>query len=136
MNRQQRRAQAKIQHSLLVDMGLSDRLTEVPRSEFPLSQNVPDKAWRSNKYLVQLYTVKSAYFPGLVRLSINRVKMGAKGRWHEDLTWDELHAIKQELGYGSWYGLEVYPCDKDVVNVASMRHLWLMPEPLPIGWFK
>lgn len=25
---------------------------------------------------------------------------------------------------------------QDYVNVANMRHIWVLPEPLSIGWFK
>lgn len=29
---------------------------------------------------------------------------------------------------------EVFPAESDVVNVANMRHLWLLREPPPFGW--
>ena len=32
--------------------------------------------------------------------------------------------------------VEVFPADDQVVNVANMRHLWVLPEPLPFAWEK
>jgi hypothetical protein len=31
--------------------------------------------------------------------------------------------------------VEIYPRDRDIVNIANMRHLWVMAEPLALGWF-
>lgn len=52
----------------------------------------------------------------------------------DGLTWDELQAIKRDVGFGDWHGLEIYPPDQQVVNVANIRHIWISPEPLWIGW--
>lgn len=30
--------------------------------------------------------------------------------------------------------VEIYPAERDIVNVANMRHLWVLPERLPFGW--
>jgi hypothetical protein len=32
--------------------------------------------------------------------------------------------------------VEVYPKDSDIVNVANMRHLWLVDDKTNIGWRK
>ena len=32
--------------------------------------------------------------------------------------------------------MEVYPRTADLVNVANMRHLWVLPELLPFAWRK
>lgn len=54
--------------------------------------------------------------------------------WADGLTWDELQAIKRDVGFGDWYGFEIYPPDQQVVNAANIRHLWISPEPFGIGW--
>jgi hypothetical protein len=132
MNRQKRRAQKAIQKQYVKQF--SSELTVVPPSEWPAVSDPPLQCWRSSKYAVQLYN-ETAY-PGMKRLSICRATVGTSGRWNDGLTWDELQAIKREVGFGDWYAIEVYPRDQDIVNVSNMRHLWLMPKPLPIGWFK
>lgn len=135
MNRKERRALARDQHHFIKD--LPEHLTVIPFEDFPrLQQVMPIKAWKSRYFMVQLYREDNAAFPSLLRLSVNRSKLGGNGKWREGITWDELQAIKSEVGFGNWYGVEVYPADKDVVNDANMRHLWLMPTPLNIGWVK
>lgn len=141
MNRKERRAlfsEAKReQHSFIKKQQLPAMLTRIPEDEFPShlpGSKTPVKAWRSNRYMVQMYEEGNRYFPVLIRLSICRVRLNSEGRWKDGLTWDELQAIKSEIGFGEWYGVEVFPADKDVVNVANFRHLWLLPSPLPIGF--
>lgn len=121
---------------------LSARLEPVPIQEVqaaPLPAGVPDSkrplmVWRSRNYLVQLYSVESVEYPLMLRLSVNRTKVKADGQWEDGLTWDELNAIKQEVGYSEWYGMEIYPPTWNIVNDRNIRHLWLNPEPLPIGF--
>ncbi len=84
--------------------------------------------WRSREFLAQLYGHES-----LPRLSVTRTSI--KGdRWADGITWDELQRVKSECGFGGVDAVEVYPPDCDVVNVGNLRHLWLMPAPLPFAW--
>lgn len=109
-------------------------LTEIPRSRWPThylnDPKAPVKAYESRKYLAQLYDAGAHESRTAMRLSICRVTLGDDGRWEEGLGWEELMQVKRECGYGDWYAVEVYPQDSEVVNVANMRHLWL------IGWFR
>lgn len=134
MNRKERRIQSKDQHENVSK--LPEKLTLLPPEEYPpeFGSKRPVSVWRSKRYLVQLYTVENATYPGLVRLSICRSRIGKNGRWEENITWEELQAIKSEVGFSEWYGLEIYPPDSKVVNVSNMHHIWLLPLPLPIGW--
>lgn len=134
MNRHQRRALKAEQHQHVE--AFPERLTLVPREEYERITPKPDQVWRSRKYLVQLYHEASPALPGLIRLSICRVKMQTGGRWDDGLTWEELQQIKSEVGFGDRHAVEIYPPDADVVNVANMRHLWVMPAPLAFGWTK
>ncbi len=87
------------------------------------------EVWRSRKYLVQVFTENN----NVIRLSINITQM-EKGRWIQGISWDCLQAIKRDIGYKDSYAIEIFPRDKDIVNVANIRHLWILPEPLDIGW--
>lgn len=122
----------KEQHSHVAT--LPDALQPIPRDSFPSMLLLPDQAWQSRKYLVQLYRDENTSYPDMIRLSICRTRIMQNGRYAENISWDELQQIKRELGYGNWWGMEIYPADADVVNVANMRHLWLLPKPLAIGW--
>lgn len=135
LNRDQRRARAAQARKLAAMR--PETLTEIPRERWPkLSYTAPLKAWESRKYLAQLYDVEQQDTLSTLRLSVCRVTLQADGRWEENLTWDELMQVKRDCGFGDWYAIEVHPRDMDIVNVASMRHLWLLPKPLSIGWFK
>jgi len=115
---------------------LPKELTEIPRDQFPPGKpgNMPIRAFLSQKFLVQLYDA-SHQFQSMIRMSVSRSGIDESGKWADKITWDELNSIKQEIGFGSWYGMELYPRDQDIVNVANIRHLWLLPVPLNIGWF-
>lgn len=106
----------------------------VPREEWPfeLQRSRINRVWRSRDFLVQEYAEAE---PVLVRLSVLRTTLDPKlGRWVDGITWDELQAIKSEIGYGSHDALELYPADQDVVNVANLRHLWVMRELATFAW--
>ena len=85
--------------------------------------------WRSQDFLVQEFQEGKN-----IRLSINRTEMQADGRWSDNISWDELQEIKRQVGYGDRYAVEIYPKDKNVVNVANMRHLWIPMSYMSIGW--
>ena len=112
-----------------------NHLVLIPESEYathPLSGM--KSAWRSRDYMVQLYASKH---PGVfARMSVNRVEIDGKGGWRQDIPWEDLQRMKRELGFGGFDALEVYPTDKDVVNVANMRHIWIMDSPVEFAWRK
>lgn len=86
--------------------------------------------WRNNRFLVQAFDDGV----GALRLSICRSELDDKGNWRDGLTWDELQQIKNAVGFSDFDAVEVYPAEADVVNVANMRHLWVMTEQLKFAW--
>lgn len=106
------------------------RLTQIPRETWPEAKD--DRlieVWVSQKYLVQVYDEGNEYF----RLSISRTQIDERGQWQDGLSWDELMECKRQVGRGDVFAVEVYPPDKDVVNVANMRHVFTFPESI-CGW--
>lgn len=87
---------------------------------------------RSRDFFVQEFAESA---PIDVRLSICRTDV-IGDRWKEGITWDELQRLKRECGYGDRDAVEVFPADIDVVNVANMRHLWVMVDAIPYAWRK
>lgn len=87
------------------------------------------KAFRNRKFELQIFRERCG-----VRLSICRTSIDRKGAWLDGITWDELQHVKNECGYFDRDAIEVYPAQKDIVNVANMRHLWILDEPLDFVW--
>lgn len=106
-------------------------LQPVPRSQWPDHPRQPKEVWRSRDYLVQVYAEPN----GMERMSISSTSLQGD-RWMDGITWDELMLLKRQAGRGDRDALEVYPADKDIVNVANMRHLFLPPEPVSFAWRK
>lgn len=119
-------ADAEIRISVAKPSGL----TPVPKWKWPDNNDRKrTEVWLSDKYLVQVFDEGHS-----LRMSVNRVTVRDDGKWDENLTWDELQEIKGQIGRGKKYAIEIYPRDCDVVNVANMRHLWILPKMLPMGW--
>ena len=83
----------------------------------------------SQKYMVQIFDPGN----GVLRLSCNRTSLDQFGNWEDNLSWDELMEIKRQCGYGDAYAVEILPEDRNIVNVANMRHIWIMPHFI-VGW--
>jgi hypothetical protein len=98
--------------------------TEIPRASWPAYRTeIPIvKVFRSRDFLVQVYGGE------LVRLSICRTQLGNDGKNLDHISWEEMQAIKRGCGYGEADAVEAYPADCDIVNVANMRHLWIVPS--------
>lgn len=92
----------------------------------------PFRVLRNRHFLVQVFKES-----GILRVSVNRTRLKEIGRWDDKITWDELQEIKSKLGYGEFDAVEIFPRDEDVVNVANMRHLWILTKAtLPFIWRK
>ena len=108
-------------------------LQEVPRHQWPTQRTHILRVFRSRHFLVQEYPAPA---PAKARLSVCRSRLGDDGRWVDGISWEELQQIKRECGYGEADAVEVFPSDDNVVNVANMRHLWIMAEPISFAWRK
>ena len=112
----------------------TSKLTQIPLpAKYIGVKNAPVEAWRSNKYLVQVYDIGE-----MLRISVNRTEINIKAkRWLDGISWDYLMRIKHELGYGDHDAVEMYPRNYDVINVANIRHLWVLKEGVfNFGWRK
>lgn len=106
-------------------------LIQVDQKEWPKDGDGSRRAvFRSRQYLVQVFAEVCG-----IRLSVNRTKIKpGTDMWDDGLTWDELQKIKSEVGYADWWAAELYPPSADVVNVANMRHLWLLTAVPEFRW--
>jgi hypothetical protein len=117
------------------------QLVEVPRDKWPsaIVNATPspadgsfcERVFRSKHFLVQVFR-EPRY--DAHRLSVCRTRLLMSGRWDDGISWDELMQIKRECGFGDRCAIEVYPKECDVVNVANMRHVWVLKDGLTFGW--
>lgn len=117
---------------------LPAHLEGVPRDEWPNDMatrpGAPTAVWRSRGFLVQQF---SAPAPAICRLSILRTTLDPNaGRWVDNITWDEIQRLKAEAGYGDAWAVEVFPAADQVVNVANIRHVWVLPAAPAFAWQK
>jgi hypothetical protein len=106
--------------------------SQVHPSEWPVIKDETSTmlaVWRSRCFLVQVKLEN-----GVTRLSINRTELDSTGNWRDGITWDELQEIKNSIGFGNCHAVEIYPAACDLVNVANIRHLWILEQPLPFIW--
>ena len=111
------------------------RMEPLPREHWDRIQSKTTRpiigVWRSNRYLCQAYQESE----NIIRLSICRTVVDVQNRrWRDKLTWDEIQKIKVECGFGSVDAVEIYPRESDVVNVANMRHLFVMLDGVDFRW--
>jgi hypothetical protein len=76
------------------------------------------------KYMAQLFQEPN----GMIRLQVSRLDR------KQGISWDDLQAVKDALGYGDYDAVEVYPRTQDVVNLGNFRHLWIMKKHLDFVW--
>ena len=105
------------------------RMREIPRYEWPVDNDDDNviKVFIGRGFLVQI-----RQHGDCLRLSINKIKHWfdeGKPVWEDGITWDDLQAIKNDCGYADRWLCEYYPAEDEVVNVANIRHLWLMDKP-------
>jgi hypothetical protein len=105
-------------------------LRDIPRDQWPQGVNGHARVLRSRDFLVQVFEAKD----GATRLSICRSRLLRSGRWDDGITWDELQRLKAEAGFADSWAVEIFPPSADVVNVANMRHLWIVARRPPFAW--
>ena len=102
---------------------------EVHRDVWPDHKPNLCRVYKSSEFLVQVFSEDD----GVFRLSICSVKR--KGtKWADGITWDKLQAIKNVVGYEAFCAVECYPEKSQVVNVANMRHLFVLPVRPSFAW--
>jgi len=114
-------------------------LIELPFDTWPVAmrlappERVPRRVFRSRDFLVQVFTADGDH----VRLSACRTDFDVNaGRWRENITWNELQRLKAEAGFADAWAVEVFPPESEIVDVANMRHLFMLPEAPSFAWKK
>lgn len=117
------------------NLAYPEALVPIPQDQWPVPPFIEKRpriaVWRSRKFMVQAFDEGG----GVTRLSINRTEWDERtGRFRDDISWGALQLLKLEAGFPNQWAVEVYPANTSVVNVANMRHLWLLPDAPPFAW--
>ncbi|UXE04726.1 hypothetical protein SEA_NETTUNO_60 [Gordonia phage Nettuno] len=89
-----------------------------------------EKVWQSRDFLAVLFRDGDHR-----RLTVNRTQFDTRtNTWREGISWDELMTVKAECGFADAWAVEVYPPADQTVNVAAMRHLWLLDSAPSYAW--
>lgn len=102
-------------------------LTKMPAESWPTSECsiVPDECWNSQAFFVQVFKPEGQP----IRISVCRTVLASDGSWMDGITWDEMMHVKESVGFGDAWAVEIFPPINEVVNVANFRHLWIVPAP-------
>ena len=133
-NRKQRRSLRK-KHQLTLDK-YSTNLISISKEDYLIKTGKQAAENIISMFISKFFFVQVYNDNGYTRISVNRNQITNNGKWEENITWEELQAIKNEIGYSGNDCLEVYPKAGDEVNVSNMRHLWVMVEPVSFAWRK
>lgn len=107
-----------------------ERLVEVQAPEHQYSEGLI-RTFRSSEFVCQVFREEAC----VARLSINRTHVHpGTMEWVDGITWDELQRLKSEAGFGTYEAVEIYPPEGHVVNVASIRHLWIIGGRSAFSW--
>ena len=77
--------------------------------------------WESDEFSIGAFMDQ-----GFIRLDIMRRDMT------DGITWDELNQIKNECGFSEFDACEFFPRQRDIVNTANVRHLYISSSLFPV----
>ena len=130
LNREQRRALEKVKRQLIASYPDTLEIVRENDPNIPYSSHPQDieHIYRSKKYTVILW--KQGIDPTLLmgqKISISRNEWDSKSRRYVgDIVFDEIMEIKREMGLGEEKCIEFYPKDSELVDLANMRHIWVI----------
>jgi hypothetical protein len=111
----------------------------IPREQYPLGRNAPTLVYSDpvNGVVVQVWEGKTpgcdgTPWAGTLRVAIKHTSAKtpeqAMGRGYaKPITWDDLQAIKDHF-WPERIAVEVFPPKSEIVDVADMRWIWVLPK--------
>jgi hypothetical protein len=110
------------------------KFIKVPQEKWTFPPKGLIEVWSNPDFLVQINQEKFNK-----RITINKttaIFIKGNPHWKDGITWDQIQEIKQLVGYGDHWAVECYPPDHHVINIANMRHIWILENPPEFGWHK
>ena len=72
------------------------------------------------------FSVAAFMDQGFIRLDIMRRD------FKDGITWDQLNWIKNQCGFTEFDACEFFPRQRDIVNTANIRHLYISSALFPV----
>lgn len=116
-----------------VNKNYTASMVKIPHTDWPGHAHLkmgPVAVFRSSQFLAQVFDE----LDGARRISIQRTMIDEEGEWLQGISWDDLMRVKTQCGYPNVWAVEIYPSTDQIVNVANMRHIWLLPHPPDFAW--
>lgn len=66
------------------------------------------------------------------RQQLKMIRAGKRAK--DGIHWDDIQRLKAEAGFATAWAVECYPAAGQVVDVANMRHIFIMPEAPDWAW--
>lgn len=112
-----------------------DSFQEVPKEKWPTNTDNTTvlKVFFNKNFLVQIIDDRNGYNRITVSKTKSKMIRGIRV-WMDGITWDELQSIKNAVGYENSWCVECFPPENKIINVANMRHLWILPEVPKYCW--
>jgi hypothetical protein len=107
------------------------QMEPVPESHWPRTEPRPVAVFRSRLFLAQVFAPAN----GGQRISVCRTEITREGDWRADIGWEELMQVKDGCGFAEHWAAEIFPPNSEVVNVANLRHIWIIEQPI-YAWHK
>ena len=107
---------------------------KVPREKW--LGNIPGNlcdVYQSEDYLVQVHKETTGIRLTICSTFTKEISRERGPIWKDGISWDDLQEIKDAIGFEKKWFVELYPPKEHIVNLANMRHLWLIDEP-DFGW--
>lgn len=136
-NREERRERLRAEIAAAKRFG--PILQRVPEAEWPPNPGGPRpfEVWASRTWTVMLYRSSDEIGGDEIRdegiecrISVRRTDGGI------DISWTDLQKIKADIGRADRWACELFPTERDLVDVANLRHLWLYFGTPSFGWKK
>ena len=74
----------------------------------------------------ETYSVGAFMDQGFIRLDIMRRD------YRDGITWDQMNEIKNACGFSEFDAVEYFPRQRDIVNTANIRHLYISSTLFPV----
>ena len=123
-NRKQRKLLEKAKKESI--KSFSDKLTKIsiddPYLHYISKKDEVKEIYRNKQFLVIIFACGNG-----LKITVSRNEYDYKTKRQKgNISWDELQQIKNDIGYSEHTFVEFFPKESELIDIDSVRHLWLV----------